>query len=172
MTASLFDTLTEENLAKIKRIEEQAYANTCYGQMQNCHSWEDVADYMECTVEQIRLCCGEAFYLLAAEHEDSVEVVDLASADGMANLRRVVLAMESFDKPLTMDCRESTSYPILKYLERIKRCAITEDVPHQWGGEAFHELTVYTTKALEAQKRLDRDVWLEHTETEPGIELD
>ena len=166
MSRELFSPLTEENLQRIKTIEAAAYANTCYSQMQWVETWEDMADYMECDVEDIRMYCNDHFYLLVAEQEDYAEVVDLARSNGAADLVRVVRILESLDKPLEMDCRESTSYPILKFMEKTGRCQILKDEPYSWEDEIFHEVRAVTTKALERNPSLAEDLKMEDREYE------
>lgn len=157
----LLNPLNEENLLQIKAIEGRAYENTPYAQMQRCTTWEDIANYMECEVENIRLHGTDTYYVLCAERESEVEIVDLASKDGRANLKAVITFLEAFDKPLTMDSRETTSYPIVKYMEKRKRLVVLEDESYQWAGEPFHSITAITTKALERNPSLLQEEVLE-----------
>lgn len=131
---------TPENLAKLKRIEHEAYEGTGYMQMQWCETWADIAGYCECSLEHLRIAFIDDGYVIAACHEDYMEIVDLASSGRNMNLFAVWEFLKEIGKPMTLDARESTSYRLIKALERRGEISIVEDAPHQWGGETFHDV--------------------------------
>ena len=140
----------ENTLLKIKEIEREAYAGTDFAQMQDCYNWEDMADYLECSIDEICFLCTDSYYVLVAEHDDYAEIADLACRpDKRCDLKKVAEFIEEFDKPLTLDSRELTSYPILKYMEKRGRAVIMEDEIDDWNGERYHSMRIVTTKALE-----------------------
>lgn len=131
---------TSENLAKLKRIEREAYEGTGYMQMQYCTSWESVASYCECSLDDLHIAFIDDGYVIAACHEDYMEIVDLASSGRNMNLFAVWDFLKEIGKPMIFDARESTSYRLIKLLERRGEISIVEDTPHPWGGETFHDV--------------------------------
>lgn len=131
---------TSENLAKLKRIEREAYEGTGYMQMQHCMSWESVASYCECSLDDLHIAFIDDGYVIAACHEDYMEIVDLASSGRNMNLFAVWDFLKKIGKPMTLDARESTSYRLIKHLERRGEITICSDESHTWGGEPFHDL--------------------------------
>lgn len=131
---------TQENLAKLKRIEREAYAGTGYMQMQHCESWSDVASYCECPLENLHIAFINDGYIIAACHDGFMEVVDLASSGRNMNLFDAWEFLRELGKPMFLDAREKTSYRLIKGLERRGEIHIIEDISHDWDGETFHEI--------------------------------
>lgn len=132
---------TLSKLEKMKDIEVVAYPSFMRS-ICDCDNLEDLADYCECEVSEIFCICGENYYLLAANTKKSVEVVDFASTGRCLELFKVInICFEQFKgKNVTMDCRESTSYPIVTLL--LKRKGISySDEPWNWNGEIMHEIS-------------------------------
>ena len=127
----------------MKDIEVVAYPSFMRS-ICDCDDLEDVADYCECKVSEIFCICSENYYLLAANKEDSVEVVDFASTGRCIELFKVInICLKQFEgKIVTMDCRELTSYPIVILL--LKRKGISyNDEPWDWNGEIMHEISFH-----------------------------
>lgn len=133
--------LTLKDLKKMQDIEAVAYPEF----MQiivNCKNIKELADYCECKTSQLYLLLEDNCYLLAAIKSKSVEVVDFASTDGCKNIFKVIhKCFNAFKgKKVYMDCRESTSYPIVhKILERkgIEYTCSSWD----WNGETMYEIS-------------------------------
>lgn len=141
--------LTEETLMRLKQIECAAYqSNQNLLALQDCEDWEEVALYCDCSLEELRVYLFKHGYLLCAEHQTELEIVDLASDGGFIDLRKPLRVLETYDKPLVMYCRESTSYPILKYMEMIGKMIITGDEAESYEGETFHEVHAVTCAAI------------------------
>lgn len=132
--------LTEEALRTLKDIEHVAYKNTNYAMMQHYTTWEDVADYCDCNLHELRVYLNEDWYVLLAEHEDYIEFVDLASKVKTTPLSLIVNTILEYKKPFLMDCRENTSYRMLKALEKAGRIEVSQDDSYSRGGETFHEV--------------------------------
>lgn len=132
--------LTEETLQSLKNIESVAYKNTNYAEMQHCMTWEEVADYCDCNLYELRVCLNKDWYVLLAEHEDCVELVDLASKIKTTPLSLIMNTILKYKKPFLMDCRENTSYRILKALEKAGHIEVSQDNSYSRGGEIFHEV--------------------------------
>jgi hypothetical protein len=135
---------TLENLEKIKRIERTAYAGTEYCQMQWCTSWQDIAGYCQCPLSEVHILLSDTGYVIAATHRDKgyAEIVDLASTDRRMNLHEVWDFLLELKLPFTLDARESTSYRMIKALEKKGEITIAASSSYLWEGETFYELKV------------------------------
>ena len=132
---------TLELLQKMRDIEAVAYPSFMQS-ICDCYTLKELADYCECRVSQLFCICGTNYYLLAANKKRSVEIVDFASTGRCKELFKVMnICLEQFkNKRVTMDCRETTSYPIVTLL--LKRKGISyEDNPWEWGDEIMHEIS-------------------------------
>lgn len=132
---------TLEILQKMKDIEAVAYPSFMQS-ICDCYTLKELADYCECRVSQLFCICSANYYLLAANKKRSVEIVDFASTGRCSELFKVMnICLEQFkNKKVTMDCRETTSYPIVTLL--LKRKGILyEDNPWEWGDEIMHEIS-------------------------------
>ena len=131
---------TLEDLKKMKDIEAVAYPSFMQS-ICDCDTLEELADYCECKVSQLFVICGNNYYLLAANKQRSVEIVDFASTGRCNELFKVInICFEEFkNKRVTMDCRESTSYPIVTLLLKRKKIKYT-DTTWYWEDEAMHEI--------------------------------
>ena len=146
------DEYTDETLSLIKTIEAKAYRDTSYSAMGECEDWEDIADYCEAELADTHFLMykgrneGSGAYMLFAEHEDHVEIVDFASTGDLTGMEtgslvmKTLRIMEEYGKSVTLDARESTSYPILTGLNRKGLIDISEDNPYEWDGETFHSM--------------------------------
>lgn len=144
--------LTTQNLNTLKTLERLAYRGTSYAEMQSCHSWQDVANYCECDLSELRVYLTNDWYVLLAEHEDYIEFVDLASRTRQTPLLQIIQVLTQYTKPFIMDCRETTSYRIVKALERAGRIEISQDEAYTRGGETFHDIRL----ALTGERRYTR----------------
>ena len=139
---------TQQNLEKLKQIEATAYENTPYKQMQGRNSWNSIADYCEGSLNNLHIYMEDSWYLILAEQEDYIELVDLASTQRHTPLFKVMEILYQYKKPFTMDCRENTSYRMLQALEKAGRIEITSDDAYDWGGEVFHDIEASFTQKM------------------------
>ncbi len=152
---------SENSLNIIKSIERRAYEGTSYAQMQDIRDIGDLASY--CESEDIDLYLSydatkdEGIYMLIAEHDDSVEIVDFAKTEDFSGIESgmfILRALKELDrkgKEITLDARESTSYPILCGLAEKGLIDITNDEPYDWDGETFHEMEFTVTLSRERE---------------------
>ena len=141
--------LADDTLERLKQIEHTAYSdNPELTALQDCKNWQDVALYCDCEVKDLRVYLFAHGYMLCAERATALAIADLASDGKWIDLRSVLHILESYDKPLVMYCRETTSYPILKYMEMTGRIGIGEDIAETYEEERFHEVHAYTCAAL------------------------
>jgi len=100
----------------IVQVERNMYPSD-FWMMQDCKSLHDIAEYCEVSVKNLTLLGSDTWYCLIGNHKDFIEIADLAGKD--INIFEIVRKVRSFKKKVIMDCRESTSLPIvLKLLER------------------------------------------------------
>ena len=108
-------------------------------------SLECLAEYCECSIQQLFVLQGDGWYLLAAEHHRSVEICDLAALPGHehAAMRGLLTAGQRWTgKCITLDARETTSYPIIRRLARMGRITILKDEEYEWGLEVMHDMVL------------------------------
>lgn len=129
---------------KIKGIEAAAYPHHMQ-QMQHIQNKKDLADYCECSVNQVFCLCGENWYFLAANKKRYVEVVDIASTNGITKDDFLFILKECIKvfkkKKVICDARETTSLRLLKRLETKGVIKIAKDKIWHWEGEVMHEIT-------------------------------
>ncbi|RMH14939.1 MAG: hypothetical protein D6698_11990 [Gammaproteobacteria bacterium] len=124
----------------IRRIERAAYPQVYWG-LQDIESLEDVAEYVGCHVRDLVVLHGENWYLLGSSTGEDFYIADLASAGGMGlkDLAQVKELMLQHER-VYMEARETTSYRLVKFMERRGLVSIMTDHPFEWGGEVFHEI--------------------------------
>lgn len=130
------------SLRRIKAIEAAAYPPSMR-QLQNVATWKEVADYCECRAEELLVLSGESWYLLAAEHEDYVEIADLAATGGLGSaIWRIIAAAKGrwAGKTVVCDARQGTSYCLLKALERRGIVRVISETPWEWEDEKMFEV--------------------------------
>ena len=128
------------DIEKLKAIEKRAYADTIYSQMQSFKTIDDLAEYCETSKEDVHILSGDDWYVILGEHEDYIEIVDMASTGHNLPVNKVLAFMKSFKKPFTMDARESTSYKLVKALDKANMLKIDKDDEYMWGNEKFHDI--------------------------------
>jgi hypothetical protein len=134
-------------LSLLRKTERLAYP-PAYRQMQDVRSMADLACYMDCSIDEILIETGSTWYILVADRrDDDMEIVDFASStrsiDGgelTALIARLLPRLAG--RTVTMDARETTSYPIVQRLARHGMISIISDEPWSWDGETFHDLVV------------------------------
>lgn len=131
--------ITKKQIQMIKKIEKQAYPRYMQ-QMQHVRNLQELADYCECTKENVILLAEDEWYLIVAKDKDTYEVVDWASI-GAVNVPKIIgFFNELRGKKLVMDARESTSYKFIKSAQRHQRLKITKDETWHWRTEIMHEI--------------------------------
>ena len=142
--------LNDASLETIKEIERDAYrTNPDLMAIAYCNDWCDVASYMDCGMDDIRLFLNDDSYLLIAEKEPYIEIVDLASRTARTNIKQIISVITGFQKPFLAYCRQMTSYPILLYMERKEKVVCFSDIEEVYGNETFHWVTGATKEVYE-----------------------
>lgn len=148
--------LSEDVFVAIKEIERDAYStNPELVALNYCDDWSAVASYMDCNIEDIRLFANDDSYLLIAEKEKYIEIVDLASRTPRINIKQVVDLITGFHKPFLAYCRQTTSYPILLYMEQKEKIVCFADTAEVYENETFHQILGATRDVYERMTGLD-----------------
>lgn len=135
----------------VREIEAAAYPEQ-YRMLTNCRSLEDISGYVGVPVERLHMIVSRTWYCIIGEHDDYIEVADLASStrsmsrDEMLSLF-IRIAEIAAGREILMDARESTSYPLVTRLADSELIEICSDEPFDWGGETFHNLTIVVTES-------------------------
>ena len=136
--------INKENLEKIKEIEKLAYPNQ-FQMYQYIDTVEDAYGHIDCDGD---FFChiGENWYILGCNDPEEIEVHDLASAKknlGFSELNIILNLLRGFgDKMVSADCRDSTSYRLLKLAEKRGSIKIMNEMSY-WDrdfGENMHQV--------------------------------
>jgi len=124
-------------LRKIRKIERQSYPEFML-YLQDCCSTEDVADYCECSVEELIIVVSARAYFLATP----TEIVDLAGKVGLKFMRQVVAALAPLKgKVLTVDCRKATNR-YLHLLAKKGKIEIVSESSWMWENERILHMEI------------------------------
>ena len=142
--------LDAESLALLKELEAAAYAdNPDLIALSYCEDWNAVAAYMDCAIDDIRLFANSDSYLLIAERANCIEIIDLALRTPRINIKQIVDIVTGFQKPFLAYCRQTTSYPILLYMEQKEKIVCFADTAETYENETFHWVAAATTEVYE-----------------------
>jgi hypothetical protein len=126
----------------LRRIERSAYPPHMR-QMQDVNSIRDLAEYCECRVSEVRVIEGPNYYVIVALKDECCEIVDMA-ATGRFNFFAVVSQLKSIvgDREVTLDARASTSYPLVRLMERRGLIVVQSCEEWDWDGETMYEMSL------------------------------
>ena len=142
---------------RIAEIEASVYpAHMCMLQGSvTSEEGDQLADYCECSIDELVILRSEYWYALIADHHDGdVEVCDLAALPGheFGALKALLLAGAKWQgRTVTLDARGTTSYPIIQRLARVGRITILRDEEYYWGREEMHELCILLSPTSEGR---------------------
>lgn len=135
-------SFSEENLQKILDIERKAYPT--HMQMINRYisgggtlKIEDIADYLDCKINDIIFYVGENWFIIGAKRGDFIEIGDWACIGGMTlNMAKQFFKILYKYKDYTFECdaRSTTSYPIIKRAEKMGYLQVLSESEWDWYG--------------------------------------
>ena len=138
--------LTEEKYQHIKRCANLAYDNKnfyCYNDYENA---DEFIKNLNCAGKgQVYVFTGDTWYLILIQHFTYLVGYDFASSTRKCNdmLRIMQTAIKMFGgKKMKMICRETTSYPLFKVFERLRKCKIIYDKTEIIENETHHIITI------------------------------
>lgn len=127
-------------VTNIAKIEKECYPEYMRS-LQFISSRNDLKEY--CESEDIFAIYSNTTYILCTKDE----IVDFASISklSLVELMEVKrLLKEVFDtNRFFLDARETTSYRLIKFLEKRKEITVISDNTWEWGNETFHSLNIY-----------------------------
>lgn len=126
---------------KIKEIEKKLYPTHMCGIASE--SAKGLAEYCECSLDELCVLRGENWYSLLAIKEDCIEIADLAALPGnefKASRAIMLELLKHKGKVVFIDARESTSYPMVKRAELKGKVGILKDELYDWEGVTMHEM--------------------------------
>lgn len=137
------------DIEAIKAIEKAAYPSY-YRQMQDIEDESDLTDYIASSKYIIFIDCEKGWYLIItfSRRGREAEIVDLASRNGIG--KDILSCIEYIKKnnvfsrviKITLDARETTSYPMIKLIRDIGYDVI-RDKEYLWCSEKFHEIILH-----------------------------
>lgn len=126
----------KEVLKALRKREKTAYPSYMR-QLKAVKTWEDLEDYCESSQVEVHLL-GDKGYLILTEGE----VVDWVG-DGRHSLKALGIIKRAFGThPFKVDLRATTSWPIIKALERGGRLTLSNLSHWEWGGETMFAATI------------------------------
>lgn len=128
-----------EEIERIKQIERKVYP-THMQYMQHVQSVANLIEYTESEDSHIML--GPDWYLIVTP----TEIVDIATT-GKLGLQTMIQISNTLkecygDKVFSLDARASTSYRLLKVLERRGQIKIHSSEEWYWGNEKMYEMEI------------------------------
>ena len=135
--------IVSNKLRRIRSIERAAYPPHMR-QMQDCRSWKDLAEYCEVSLDKVTVVLEKDYYLILAENGSEVEIVDLASKNGispgtlMGLFRKILVSLSG--KSVICDARAGTSLKVLHALSRAGKIKIQKDNKWTWRDDEMHSL--------------------------------
>jgi hypothetical protein len=134
--------LNKENIEKVKRIEMLAYPPHMR-MYDDVETPEDVMDYADCE-GQFFCHIDDGWYMLGCDEPGETFVADLAASRslGFTDLNKVMSVLRGMgDKKVTAECRQSTSYRLLKLAERRGLIEVLSDkTGRKWGNDTMREV--------------------------------
>lgn len=132
-------------LEELLSIERAAYPDHMR-EMQDCVSWQDVAEYA-CPDGEELVVLGKPgrWYAILAVRGDEAEAVDIAKVPGTATVPWRTLAAEIRRRGIrriALDARKATSYTVLKGLAPKFGGRVEEESPWSWEGEAMVHMII------------------------------
>jgi len=146
------ENVSHADLMKVKEIEAKTYPR--YMQYINRNigddiSIEDIANYLECDVSEVFIYVGDNWYILACVRPNKVQIEDLACAGGFSinGAKKFFNIMKGFgDKTIVADCKEDTSYRMLKKAEALGWLNIESESTWDWGGITMYKIRMTMNK--------------------------
>lgn len=134
----------KHNINVIKEIEQRSYPRFMW-QYEEAESLEDIYKILNKSGEEGELFyhLDKDWYVLGVNRKDEILVSDFASTKKISFLEMNIvfdLIKKLGKKKIIADCRDLTSYNLLKLLEQRGTIKITSENPWLWGNEKMYEI--------------------------------
>ena len=137
--------LSEDAFIHIKKCANEAYEDDSFFIYNEYQSADQLINNLNCGGSgQVYAITGDCWYMLIIKHLTHVVIYDFASASKKcSDFRLFTTFFRLFSGcRCKMQCRSSTSYPLIQSLERKKRIKIIKDEVVICNGEENHRLTI------------------------------
>ena len=130
---------------RLKAIEKMAYPEE-YQQLQEIATTRDIAEYVGCDDDELRVIVSNDWYAIIALTHNSVYIADLASERKKLNRIQFFEFITKLKeimgnrKILKFEARESSSYRLVKRAVEQGVLDVVMDEPRIWGAEVFHDM--------------------------------
>jgi len=141
-------SFSQENLDKALDIERKAYPPhmqliNSYIEQGGTLDIYDIADYLECSINDIVFYMGSNWFILGCNKGNELEIADWASDGGMSPgaVKTFFSVLSQYKgKTITCSARETTSYKLIKNAEKIGYVTVLEEEEWSWGGVKMVDL--------------------------------
>jgi hypothetical protein len=141
-------SFSKENLDKALDIERKAYPPhmqliNSYIEQGGTLDIYDIADYLECSINDIVFHMGSNWFILGCKKGNELEIADWASDGGMSPgaVKTFFSVLSQYrDKTITCSARETTSYKLIKNAEKLGYVTVLEEEEWSWGGVKMVDL--------------------------------
>lgn len=121
----------------LQQIERSVYPPHMWG-LQDIKTRTDLQIY--CESVSINVLTNRGGYVIYTDEE----IIDLASVDTISSMKLILqLKKKLSGRVVSLDARESTSYPIIKKMADMGKLVIHHDELWWWGGERMHSLSIH-----------------------------
>ena len=136
-----YPLITDDDLSKMQAIAKKSYPDYLQDAA-DFDSEEKLLRYCSCLdLIQIYHVVSDSYYVIMGAHWNCFSIVDFAAINGTCSESTAVydFIVRNFKrKPVAAKCREKTSYPLLKALERSGRIKIVDTYTRTEFGEICH----------------------------------
>lgn len=137
--------MSQQNIEKIKLIEKKSYPQFMW-QYEEAKNLDDIYKIINKNKKdgEIFFHIDEDWYLLGVNRNEEISIADLASTKKLSFLEMncILDLIKKFgNKKIVADCRDSTSYNLLKLLEQRGTIEVITESPWLWGNEKMYKLS-------------------------------
>lgn len=139
------DLITMDDLESIKSISSSAYPEKMRFYTE-CANVDDFVNACDCIkLEQIYYFAKDNWYIIVTKHFGYTKIWDFAADNGKCGsfMQVVSYLFANFkNDTVKIDCRATTSYPLILSLAKRGRIKILSDKCIAMNDELFHEVTI------------------------------
>ena len=140
------ETITEESLRFIKRIEDEAYPDEMKT-MKETVGLQDLASILEYDSSDLTIARSEDWYIIYGDNEKSIEIIDLASSldrdkeKSREEMQKYIIEIigkkaKAEKKNITLSARESTSYKMIQKMLKDGKFRMIQDTEEKWAEDS------------------------------------
>ena len=150
------DLISMDGLVHIKNISSSAYPE----KMRFYNECENITDFVNACdcygLEQIYYFAKDNWYIIVTKHFGYTKIWDFAAGNGKCSsfMQVVSYLFDNFkNDTVKIDCRATTSYPLILSFAKRGRIRILSDKCIAMNDELFHEVTIKDARKKKRKKR-------------------